>query len=288
MRIKLTSHGAGAAHRGPGSARDRQARAHRPRALAVRCGRHRHGNLFAARSSSAVDATAIVVAEVYTLLIVALMIVFPPARGTGAGAGPLSQRRRRPGIRRVRGCVPRERRRFNRPVGPWPWSSSIAILKAMGSDDGRLADSGAGRWPAIIVIRASLLAALGEETLFRGVLYTWLRQRLPASGCDSRLCREHMRRFMASPRFFRSRSSWGSASGRVRERSGSIGANGHRSRGPQCRAYRVGVLRQRVDGAAAGCGEAHELLEGDDAAATKHDSQEQSRDYRDDDRTEAP
>jgi hypothetical protein len=64
--------------------------------------------------------------------------------------------------------------------GPWPWSSSIAILKAMGSDDGRLATAG----PAvagIIVIRACVLAALGEETLFRGVLYTWLRQRLPAS-----------------------------------------------------------------------------------------------------------
>ena len=50
----------------------------------------------------------------------------------------------------------------------------------MGSDDGRLATAG----PAvagIIVFRACLLAALAEEGLFRGVLYTWLRQRLPAS-----------------------------------------------------------------------------------------------------------
>jgi len=30
------------------------------------------------------------------------------------------------------------------------------------------------------------------------------------------------------------------------------------------------------------------ILEGDDAATTKHDSQEQGRDYRDDDRTQAP
>ena len=53
-------------------------------------------------------------------------------------------------------------------------------MKAMGSDDGRLATAG----PAvagIIVFRACVLAAVGEEALFRGVLYTWLRQRLPAS-----------------------------------------------------------------------------------------------------------
>jgi hypothetical protein len=50
----------------------------------------------------------------------------------------------------------------------------------MGSDDGRLATTGPAV-AAIIIIRACLLAALGEEALFRGVLYTWLRRRLRAS-----------------------------------------------------------------------------------------------------------
>ena len=95
--------------------------------------------VFAARSSGAAAVTAIVVGEVYTLLIVALTIVFRPRT-----------------------------------------TQALGLVRCRGADDGRLATAG----PAvagIIVIRACVLAALGEETLFRGVLYTWLRQRLPAS-----------------------------------------------------------------------------------------------------------
>jgi membrane protease YdiL (CAAX protease family) len=63
--------------------------------------------------------------------------------------------------------------------GPWPWSSAIVILKAMGSDDGRLATASPAV-AAIIVVRACILAAFGEEMFFRGVLYAWLRRRLSA------------------------------------------------------------------------------------------------------------
>ena len=133
---------------------------------------------FTARSSGTAAATAIVVAEVYTLLIVALTIVFRPRAAEALGLV-----RCRPddvglafaacgGAYLVAVAI-------QSAVGPWPWSSSIAILQAMGSDDGRLATAGP-TVAAIIVIRACLLAALGEEMLFRGVLYKWLRQRLPA------------------------------------------------------------------------------------------------------------
>ena len=135
--------------------------------------------VFAARSSDATVVTAMVVGEVYTLLIAALMIVFRPR--TAQALGLVRCRRADVGLAFAAcGGAYLIAAAIQSAVGPWPWSSSIAILKAMGSDDGRLATAG----PAvagIIVIRACVLAALGEETLFRGVLYTWLRQRLPAS-----------------------------------------------------------------------------------------------------------
>lgn len=61
-----------------------------------------------------------------------------------------------------------------------PWSNAVAILRAMGSDDGRLASAGPGV-ATLILLRACFLAPLGEELLFRGLLFTWLRQRLSAT-----------------------------------------------------------------------------------------------------------
>ena len=61
--------------------------------------------VFAARSSGAAAVTAIVVGEVYTLLIAALMIVFRPRTAQALGL-VRCRRRGRPCIRRMRGCVP--------------------------------------------------------------------------------------------------------------------------------------------------------------------------------------
>jgi len=134
--------------------------------------------VFAGRSSGAAAVTAIVVGEVYTLLIVALMIVFRPRAAQALGL--VRCRRADVGLAFAAcGGAYLIAAAIQSLDGPSPWSSSITILKAMGSDDGRLATAG----PAvagIIVIRACVLAPLGEEALFRGVLYTWLRQRLPA------------------------------------------------------------------------------------------------------------
>jgi membrane protease YdiL (CAAX protease family) len=134
---------------------------------------------FAARSIGAAAVTAIVVGEVYTLLIVALAIVFRP--GTAEALGLVGCRNADVGFAFAAcGGAYLIAAAIQSTVGPWPWSSSIAILQAMGSDDGRLATAGPAV-AAIIVIRACVLAAVAEEVLFRGVLYTWLRQRLLAS-----------------------------------------------------------------------------------------------------------
>lgn len=54
------------------------------------------------------------------------------------------------------------------------------VLWAVGADNGRLAS--ASPWlTAIILIRICVLAPLAEELLFRGALFTWLRQRLSAT-----------------------------------------------------------------------------------------------------------
>ena len=59
------------------------------------------------------------------------------------------------------------------------WSEVVSLLRAVGSDDGRLATAGPGV-AAIVMLRACVLAPLVEELLFRGLLFTWLRQRLSA------------------------------------------------------------------------------------------------------------
>jgi len=64
-------------------------------------------------------------------------------------------------------------------VAPRSWGTALAILRAMGSDDGRLASAGPAM-AGLVVVRACNLAPLGEELLFRGALFGWLRQRVSA------------------------------------------------------------------------------------------------------------
>lgn len=64
-------------------------------------------------------------------------------------------------------------------IAPQSWADALAILPAMFSDDGRLASAGP-TMTVVILLRACGLAAIGEELLFRGALYAWLRRRLSA------------------------------------------------------------------------------------------------------------
>jgi len=64
-------------------------------------------------------------------------------------------------------------------LAPRSWAAALTVLQGMGSDDGRLAGAGP-MLRGVILVRACLLAPVGEEMLFRGVLHTWLRQRVPA------------------------------------------------------------------------------------------------------------
>jgi membrane protease YdiL (CAAX protease family) len=125
-----------------------------------------------------VDVIPIVVAEVYALLIASLVLVIRPR--TAEALGLVRWNLADVGLAAIAcGGAYLVTAAFQTAVGPWSWSEAIAILKAMGSDDGRLAAAGPAS-AAVIIVRACVLAALAEEMLFRGALYTWLRQRLLA------------------------------------------------------------------------------------------------------------
>lgn len=133
----------------------------------------------AARGVGVTDVTAIVVAEVYALLIAALVVVVRPR--TRQALGLVRCRFAHVGLAvAVCGVAYLVTAALQWLAGgQWPWSRTIAILTAMGSDDGRLATAGP-IMIGIILVRASLLAAVGEEMLFRGVLYAWLRRHSSA------------------------------------------------------------------------------------------------------------
>jgi membrane protease YdiL (CAAX protease family) len=134
--------------------------------------------VLAARSVSVADVTALVVAEIYTLLIAVLVIVMRPSSAQALGL--VRCRFGDVGLAALAcGGAYLVTAALQSIGGPWPWSSAIAILTAMGSDDGRLATAGPVA-AGVIIVRASLLAAVGEEVLFRGALYAWLRQRTAA------------------------------------------------------------------------------------------------------------
>jgi membrane protease YdiL (CAAX protease family) len=65
-------------------------------------------------------------------------------------------------------------------VAPGSWTKTLEVLGAMGADDGRIATASAPML-GLIIFRACVLAAIGEELLFRGAVYTWLRGRTPAA-----------------------------------------------------------------------------------------------------------
>jgi membrane protease YdiL (CAAX protease family) len=121
----------------------------------------------------------IIVAEVYALLIAALAVVLrprfrelvalrrPAARDVALAAAACAA------AYPVTGLI-------QALIAPQSWTAALAILPAMFSDDGRLASAGP-TMTAVILIRACGLAAIGEELLFRGTLYAWLRRRLSAT-----------------------------------------------------------------------------------------------------------
>jgi membrane protease YdiL (CAAX protease family) len=129
------------------------------------------------------NVAVIVVAEVYGLLIVTLGVVF----------------RGRDQRRRALGLTPVDRRAVGVGVLAWvaayvvafagygmvemfasPEPSILDVLWGIGSDAGRLQGAG-GVMTLLILARACVLAPVGEELLFRGVLYAWLRRRLAAA-----------------------------------------------------------------------------------------------------------
>jgi membrane protease YdiL (CAAX protease family) len=64
-------------------------------------------------------------------------------------------------------------------LAPDSFRTAVSILEAIGSDDGRLGSSGPVL-EGVILLRACVLAPVGEELFFRGALFGWLRRRLSA------------------------------------------------------------------------------------------------------------
>ncbi|HEX6302459.1 MAG TPA: type II CAAX endopeptidase family protein [Acidimicrobiia bacterium] len=103
-------------------------------------------------------------------------------------------------------------------VSPDP--SVLDIMLGVGSDGGRLAN--AGPWSTgLIIARISILVPIGEELLFRGALFGWLRLRLSARvtiSITAVLFAVIHQFLIVLPLAF----LWGAAIGWVRERTGSV------------------------------------------------------------------
>ena len=172
---------------------------------------------FATRGLGALDATPIIVAEVYALLITTLAFVFRSRTALGLVRCRIAD----VGLAvALCGGAYLVTATVQSTGGPWPWSSAVAILQAMGSDDGRLATVGPAM-TVVIILRATLLASVGEEMLFRGVLYTWLRQRIPAAAAIPISAAAHAA-IHGFPAILPLAFVLGLGFGWVRERSGSI------------------------------------------------------------------
>lgn len=127
--------------------------------------------------------SAVIVAEVYALLVAAMLL---------AGG--------RDAARRLR-LLPLRARELGDAVGWWAaayaaaavlYSAGSALtarfpsavelarfLAFIGTDMGRLQNADAATW-FFVLVRACLLSAIGEELLFRAALFGWLRRRLSA------------------------------------------------------------------------------------------------------------
>ena len=143
--------------------------------------------VLAAHRIGVADVTAIVVTEVYILLIATLVVVMRPRAAQALGL--VRCRLADVGLAVAAcGAAYFVTAALQSAGGPWPWTSAIEILKGMGSDDGRLATAS----PAIaviIIVRACVLAAFAEEMFFRGVLYRVAATAVIGQGRDPRLRR---------------------------------------------------------------------------------------------------
>ncbi len=129
--------------------------------------------------------SAVIVAEVYALCIMALVIGMGGVAATRARLRVL-----RPGARGLGLTIALWLAAYSvafaghavlsavRPEFPSP-GALARFLAFLGTDMGRLHGADAATW-VVVVLRACLLAPLAEELLFRGALFSWLRGHLSA------------------------------------------------------------------------------------------------------------
>ncbi len=167
------------------------------------------------------NVTVVVVAEVYAAFLVAAAVVLRRKARTGVAlhSAPGREFVLAVGVLGIAYAATALAHTFLAPfIGAW-WDT-VAILRAIGSDDGRLANAGLGL-AAIILLRACVLAPLTEELLFRGVLFGWLRQRLSPS-LTIAITSIAFAAIHAYPPILPLAFATGVALGWIRERSGSV------------------------------------------------------------------
>lgn len=107
-------------------------------------------------------------------------------------------------------------------LGPFPGPADlIEVLRWIGRDMGRL-DRADGWTTALVWIRACLLAPVGEELLFRGVLYSWLRTKRGAAFTIGVTAVLFAAIHAGAPTMLLLALAVGVAAGLIRERTGSV------------------------------------------------------------------
>jgi len=131
-------------------------------------------------ASDAHNVAMVVTFEVYAILVVAMLLI---VGGRGRYRSALGLRAVRPedvllalGMAVAAVLVSAAAYAILELIAPAD-PSALDVILGIGADGGRLAD--ASIWAtALIIFRILVLVPLGEELLFRGALYAWLRRRL--------------------------------------------------------------------------------------------------------------
>lgn len=165
----------------------------------------------------------VITAETYALLTIALLLIVGGGErhGTALALRPASGRQVLSGVAALvvtYGVSALGYATLEAIASPDP--SAMHILLGIGSDGGRLGQAGFAS-AVLIMTRILVLVPLGEELLFRGALFGWLRRKLsaPWTIAVTALLFAVIHQF---PIIFPLAFLWGVAMGWVREHTGSV------------------------------------------------------------------
>jgi uncharacterized protein len=173
--------------------------------------------------------SAVIVAEVYGALMVALLLA------TRGGPGPGRRLALHPPTGRAVGLAAAGwiaaylvtfavHLTASAMFAPFPSPAELGrLLLFIGTDMGRLSGADMATW-VVVLLRACLLAPIGEELLFRGLLFGWLRGKLGPRPTIALTAAGFALIHSFAPQMLLLALLVGLAAGYVRERTGSVTA----------------------------------------------------------------